>query len=90
MYSEVSANRELVECFEKKIQAAIGRVWGRKLGITNEELGIVAKTLLKRLTRHGRQQMKTDNAAQGKSYAFAVRVVRLYQHLSGKKKEYVL
>ena len=34
--------------------------------------------------------MKTDNTARGKSYAFAVRVVQLYQHLSVKKKEYLL
>ena len=31
-----------------------------------------------------------DNVVQVKSYAFAVRVVRLYQHLSSKKKERVL
>ncbi len=30
--------------------------------------------------------MKTDNIVQTKSYEFAVRVVRLYQHLSVKKK----
>jgi four helix bundle protein len=34
--------------------------------------------------------MKTKNVIQAKSYAFAVRIVRLYQHLSGEKKEYVL
>ena len=34
--------------------------------------------------------MKVDNVVQVKSYAFAVRVVRLYQHLSSKKKERVL
>ncbi len=34
--------------------------------------------------------MKTENIVQTKSYAFAVRVVRLYQHLSVKKKEFVL
>ena len=34
--------------------------------------------------------MKADNAVQTKSYAFAVRVVRLYQHLSGTKRERVL
>lgn len=31
-----------------------------------------------------------DNVIQVKSYAFAVRVVRLYQHLSESKKEFVL
>ncbi|MFH0794763.1 MAG: four helix bundle protein [bacterium] len=31
-----------------------------------------------------------DNVIQQKSYAFAVRIVRLYQHLSAKKKEFVL
>ncbi len=31
-----------------------------------------------------------ENVIQIKSYAFAVRVVRLYQHLSEKKKEFVL
>jgi len=34
--------------------------------------------------------MKTENVIQIKSYAFAVRIVRLYQHLSVEKKEYVL
>ena len=34
--------------------------------------------------------MKTENIIQTKSYAFAVRIVRLYQHLSVEKKEYVL
>ena len=34
--------------------------------------------------------MKTDNIVQAKSYAFAVRIVRLYQHLSSERKEYVL
>lgn len=34
--------------------------------------------------------MKTENLVQTKSYALAVRIVRLYQHLSATKKEYVL
>lgn len=34
--------------------------------------------------------MKSENIVQTKSYAFAVRIVRLYQHLSAKKKEFVL
>ena len=34
--------------------------------------------------------MKTENVAQTKSYALAVRIVRLYQHLSSNKKEFVL
>ena len=34
--------------------------------------------------------MKTENPVQVKSYAFALRIVRLYQHLSEAKKEYVL
>ncbi len=34
--------------------------------------------------------MKTENVVQTKSYAFAVRIVRLYQHLSSNKKEFVL
>ena len=34
--------------------------------------------------------MKDDNVVQVKSYAFVVRVVRLYQHLSAEKREYVL
>jgi four helix bundle protein len=33
--------------------------------------------------------MKTDNIIQTKSYAFAVRIVMLYQHLS-EKKEFIL
>jgi four helix bundle protein len=34
--------------------------------------------------------MKTDNIIQQKSYAFAVRIVRVYQYLCEEKKEYVL
>ena len=34
--------------------------------------------------------MKCDDLIQRKSYSFAVRVVRLYQHLCAAKKEYVL
>ena len=34
--------------------------------------------------------MKRENLVQSKSYSFAIRVVRLYQHMSLKKKEYVL
>jgi four helix bundle protein len=34
--------------------------------------------------------MKTENVIQAKSYAFAVRIVRLYQHLANEKKEFVL
>ena len=34
--------------------------------------------------------MKKDNVIQTKSYNFAVRVVKLYKHLSQEKKEFVL
>ena len=34
--------------------------------------------------------MKQENLIQQKSYAFAIRMVRLYQHLSSEKREYVL
>ncbi|ARV16486.1 four helix bundle protein [Polaribacter sp. SA4-12] len=34
--------------------------------------------------------MKKDNIIQTKSYNFAVRVVKLYKHLSQEKKEFVL
>ncbi|MDD5528262.1 MAG: four helix bundle protein [Patescibacteria group bacterium] len=34
--------------------------------------------------------MKEDNAALDKSYKFAIRTVRLYQYLTGEKREYVL
>ncbi|MFZ1793550.1 MAG: four helix bundle protein [Anaerolineae bacterium] len=34
--------------------------------------------------------MKTENVIQNKSYAFAIRIIRLYQHLTDKKKEFVL
>ena len=34
--------------------------------------------------------MKADNLIQEKSYAFAIRTVKLYRHLSEKKKEFVL
>lgn len=33
---------------------------------------------------------RTDNIIEQKSFDFAVRMVRLYQYLSGKKKEFVL
>ena len=33
---------------------------------------------------------KPDNVVQTQSYAFAVRIVRLYQHLAKEKKEFVL
>ena len=34
--------------------------------------------------------MKTDNVVKDKSYAFAVRTVRVYQYLCTEKKEFVL
>ncbi|MGA2983439.1 MAG: four helix bundle protein [Terriglobia bacterium] len=34
--------------------------------------------------------MKSDNVIQSKSYAFALRIVRLYQHLCVEKKGFVL
>jgi four helix bundle protein len=34
--------------------------------------------------------MKLENVVQTKSYAFAVRIVKLYQHLINTKKEYML
>jgi len=34
--------------------------------------------------------MKQGNIVQEKSYAFALRMVKLYQHLSSEQKEYVL
>jgi four helix bundle protein len=34
--------------------------------------------------------VKNDNVVELKSYAFAIRIVRLYQHLCVEKKEYVL
>lgn len=34
--------------------------------------------------------MKRDNVIQQKSFAFAVRIVNLYKHLSSEKKEFVL
>ena len=34
--------------------------------------------------------MKDENIVQAKSYAFAVRIIRVYQHLSMKKKEFTL
>ena len=33
----MDANRELVERMEKKIQAAIGRVWGEDSTLTNKD-----------------------------------------------------
>lgn len=34
--------------------------------------------------------MKADNPIQEKSYTFAIRAVKLYRHLTEKKKEFVL
>jgi four helix bundle protein len=34
--------------------------------------------------------MKTDNLIQIKSYSLALRIVKLYRHLTDKKKEFVL
>lgn len=34
--------------------------------------------------------MKDENIVQVKGYGFAVRIVRLYQHLSAEKREFVL
>ena len=34
--------------------------------------------------------MKKENAIQAKSYAFALRIVKLYQYLHKEKKEYIL
>jgi four helix bundle protein len=34
--------------------------------------------------------MKPDNLVQQKSYAFALRMVKLHRHLAGQKKEFVL
>ena len=34
--------------------------------------------------------MKKDNIVQDKSYAFALRIVKLYQYLVKEKKEYIL
>ncbi|MFN8431083.1 MAG: four helix bundle protein [Spirosomataceae bacterium] len=34
--------------------------------------------------------MKTENIIQQKSFSFAVRIIRLYQHLNKSKKEFVL
>ena|SRR3972149_268460 len=39
---------------------------------------------------NGELFMKHDNIVQEKSYAFALRMVKLYQHLSEQKKEFVL
>ena len=37
-----------------------------------------------------RDDSQGGNAVQEKSYAFAVRIVRMYQHLADEKKEFVL
>jgi four helix bundle protein len=34
--------------------------------------------------------MKGENPVQTKSYAFALRIVKLYRYLCGEKKEFVL
>jgi four helix bundle protein len=34
--------------------------------------------------------MKTEKVGQEKSYTFAVRTIRLYQHLTATKREFVL
>ncbi len=42
------------------------------------------------ITNYKFELMKKDNIIQMKSYDFAVRVVKLYKHLSSEKKEFVL
>lgn len=42
------------------------------------------------LERDNGDEMKDDNIVQVKGYGFAVRVVKLYQHLSTVKREFVL
>lgn len=34
--------------------------------------------------------MKTDNIIVEKSYKFAIRIVKMYQHLTSEKKEFIL
>ena len=34
--------------------------------------------------------MKKDNVIQDKSYSFAIRIVKLYKHLSQEKREFIL
>lgn len=34
--------------------------------------------------------MEKDNIVKDKSYEFALRIIKLYKHLTEKKKEYVL
>jgi len=43
-----------------------------------------------RITNYKLQKMKEDNIIQSKSYAFAVRIVKVYQYLSSEKREFVL
>ncbi len=34
--------------------------------------------------------MKSDNIIQQKSFAFAIRIIEVYKHLIGEKREFVL
>ena len=43
-----------------------------------------------RLTINNLKAMKKDNPLKDKSYAFAVRIVKMYKYLCDKKHEYVL
>ena len=43
-----------------------------------------------RITNYELRIMKTDNIIQQKSFAFAIRIVNLYKHLTAEKKEFVL
>ena len=43
-----------------------------------------------RITNYKLQKMKEDNIIQSKSYAFAVRIVKVYKYLSSEKREFVL
>ena len=47
-------------------------IGNQELGIRNQELGM---------------DMKKDNVIVDKSFDFAVRIVKLYQHLNSEKKE---
>ena len=48
------------------------------------------KSITNELITNKDEIMKSENVIQEKSYAFAVRIVKLYKYLVDEKKEYVL
>ena len=66
----------------------------REKSITNYQLRITRNTVQLRINQKNQlrinQKIMKDNLIQEKTYAFAVRIVKLYQYLTKNKKDLVL